>query len=254
MKTNAIVRIVIYSVVILLLIGLLLMGLGIGTFVFSFGSGTGEVVNGGEGSVAADSVSKLKIDWASGSVIIQTADTDQITFSESGSFSEDQAMAYSVRNGTLKLSYSKASVQIGFVSLPSKDLVITVPKDWVCKELELDGAALEMEINDLTVELLDIDGASNEITFNGNLTNLECDGASCEIQVVTTSWPSKIDLDGASCNLDLTLPADCGYRVDMDGLSCSFRSDFGGGNVYGNEHCYITADGLSCEINIHKEE
>lgn len=257
MKSNAIVRIVIYSLVILLLIGLLLAGMGIGSYVISLGSGSGETVTGKTGTVRADQVKDLEIEWAAGSITIQTGETDEITFSESGNFSEDQAMAYELKGDTLKLQYSKATVQIGFVSIPSKDLVITVPKDWVCQELELDGASLEMDINGLTIGQLDIDGASNTVTMNGIVNQLDCDGASCEITLNTVETPSRISIDGASCQVNLTLPEDCGFRVEVEGLSCSFHSDFtanysNGRYTYGDERCYITADGLSCEVNIYK--
>lgn len=259
MKSNAIVRIVIYSLVILLLIGLLLAGMGIGSLSFRIGSGSGEVVTGKTASVSAEQVTDLKIEWASGSITIQTGETDEITFTESGSFSEEHAMAYALKDGTLKLQYAKASVQIGFISIPSKDLVITVPKDWVCQELELDGASLDMDINGLTIEQLEINGASNTVTVHGSVKELDCDGASCEITLNSTNSPSKIDIDGASCQLNLTLPEDCGFRVELEGLSCSFHSDFAanhsnGRYTYGNEHCYITADGLSCEVNIYKAQ
>ena len=256
MKTNAIVRIVIYSVVILLMIGLLAAVLGLGVFTFRIETGTSAYVTGGD-SVSAAEVKEIEIDWASGSVTILAADTDQITFTESGNFDDDNAMAYDLKNGTLHLQYNKPSIYIGFTSIPSKDLVITVPRDWVCQELELDGAALDIEINDLTIGTLDMDGASNSVSINGAVEVLECDGASCEITLICTDRPRKIDLDGASCSLELTLPKDCGFLVQMDGLSCDFYSDLdytgsNGDYLYGDRYCKINADGLSCEITIHE--
>lgn len=256
MKTNAIVRVVIYSLVILLLIGMLLMGLGVGTYIFTFRSGSGQHINGEKMSIPADQVSDLHIEWAAGSILIQTADTDQITFSESGNFSEDYAMVYTLKGDTLKLEYSNAAVQIGFVSTPSKDLVITVPQNWTCEELELDGAALEVEINGLTIKGFDIDGASNEIDFTGSLEILECDGAACELTLNCQTKPWKIDLDGASIQMELLLPEDCGFQVQMDGLSCSFRSDLectssNGDYAYGDRYCQINASGLSCAVTVN---
>ena len=256
MKTNAIVRIVIYALVILLLLAILCAGLGLGTFYISLGS---ENYITGEGSVAASEVSRLELDWAAGSIRIVTADTDQITFTESGYAEENQRMVYSQNGGTLKISYSKTTVAIGFVSIPSKDLTITVPEDWVCQELELDGASLEVEISGLTVTKLDIDGASNTIRFTGSVNTLECDGAACEMAITCTDRPRTIDMDGAACQLELTLPKDCGFRVEMDGLSCDFRSDLAytianDCQIYGDEYCRINADGISCEITIHSAE
>lgn len=259
MKTNAIVRIVIYSLVILLLVGILLTCFGIGTFSFNINNVGIEDMTTGGSSVDASQVSKLQLDWAAGSITIRTADTDEITFTESGNFSDEFAMVCNVKGGELHIQYSKPAVSIGFVSTPSKDLVITVPNDWFCQELELDGAALEVDISGVSINELDIDGASNIIDFSGAVKTLDIDGASCDITLLCTDRPRKIDMDGASCRLDLTLPAECGFQVQMDGLSCDFYSDLDyigseGNYFYGDRYCQIDADGMSCELSIRQSE
>ncbi len=258
MKSNAIIRIVLYSLVIVLLLGLLLTGIGIGEYIFHIGTGGGVSVHGRTSIDAAD-IDGLQIDWVSGNVTIQAGDTDAITFEESGDFEDDEAMTYTVKNGILKLSAYQSRIQIGFVSMPSKDLVITVPWDWVCRDLELDGASITLDIMGLTLENLDIDGASCEISFTGALDTLECDGASCDITLVCINRPEEMDLDGASCTLDLTLPKGCGFEVEMDGLDCKFHSplDYTSRDEeyhYGDGHCEISADGISCEITIREGE
>ena len=254
MKTNAIVRIVLYALLILILCGILVTVLGFDLFMTDTDSSTS--VNGAEAGVDAEDVKNLKIEWAAGSVTIVASDTDQIVFSESGSFTEKYSMVCSRKGDTLTIAYAKSSVTMGFGSSPSKNLTITVPKDWICQELEVEGAALEVEINGLTVREFDIDGASNEIVFTGTLESLDCDGASCELTLNCLTKPKEIDLDGASIQLDLYLPAECGFLVQMDGLSCSFRSDLNytnrnGDYLYGDGYCKVNADGLSCSITVN---
>lgn len=258
MKTNAIVRIILYSLLILILTGILLTVLGADLLMFNSGSTTttGESVSI-PNSVDAKDVTSLTIEWAAGSVTIVTADTDKITFHESGDFDTKYAMVYKLNSNTLTISYAHSSVMVGFGSIPGKDLVITVPKEWVCKELELDGAALEVEISGLTVREFDIDGAANKIRFSGSVESLECDGAACELTLNCDTKPRKIDLDGASVQMDLYLPAECGFLVRMDGLGCSFHSDLdytsgNGDYVFGDRYCQIDVDGLSCSIEINQ--
>lgn len=257
MKSNAIARIVLYSLLILLLVGVLCVGLFADLFTIHGGSVTTTSTTSGETvSLNASEVSKIKIDWAAGDITIVTADTDTISFCESGEISEKYTMTYACKDGTLEIDYAKSSVTVGFGSIPSKDLTITVPQDWVCQELELDGAALEVEINGLTVREFDIDGASNEITFTGSFEILECDGAACELTLNCLEKPQKIDLDGASVEMTLCLPEDCGFLVQMDGLGCSFHSgahsvNSSGNYMYGDEYCKVYADGLSCSITIN---
>ncbi len=253
MKQNAIIRIVCYSLVFFVLLGIMLSVMGVGQFVFHLGSEAPE--NTGSGSVSAADVTELDINWAAGNVTVQTGDTDQITFTESGNFDDTYAMVYAIANDKLSISYAKPSVQIGFSSQPSKDLTITVPQDWVCRELKLDGAAINMKIVGVRIGHLDIDGAACKVSFEGTVETVKCDGAACELRMVCMERPREIDLDGASCRLDLTLPAGCGFSVEMDGLGCDLdaEQDYStrdGVSRFGDEYCRITADGLSCKIDI----
>lgn len=260
MKTNAIVRIIIYTLVILLLVGLLLTCLGVGAFMFNINSSSG-TVNSGEGSVPAADVRNLEIEWAAGSVTVQAGDTDRITFTESGNFSEEYAMVYTLKNGTLTLEYAKSSLTIGFVSTPSKDLVITVPAGWDCDEMEIDGAALEVEISGIAAEILQLNGAAMELAFTGDVNELNVDGAACELNITCTNMPDLIEIDGASCELNLTVPDTQGMLIQTDGIALDFDSnvDFtrsNGNYLYGDGYCKVDVDGISCQLNIqfqHKD-
>lgn len=274
MKRNAIGRIVIYSIIILLLLGILAAGLGIGTYTFRIGH-SGNYISGSS-SVEASKVDNLHIEWASGTITILRGDTDEITFTEEGYYSEERQMVYELRGNTLSLHYSKPSVQIGFVSIEDKDLTITVPMDWECSELQIESASTDLEIRDLTIDVMNLDCASGDciladctireldmsaascdIDFSGNLIILDCEGASTDLTAVFYNHPESIDVEGASADLDITLPDDCGFRVDMDGMSSEFSSDFStkssdGCYVYGDGHCEINIEGMSATVKLHK--
>ena len=258
MKTNAITRIVIYSIIILLVVSILFVCLRKESLtVFNFGTGDGKPVNG-EASVIASDVDALEIDWASGSICIKVADTDTITFAESGG-DEEFPMTYNLNNGTLQLGYASGKIQIGITSIPNKDLTVTVPKNWNCEELEINAASVDVDISDLNVTELSINGAANNLRFNGSIDNLECDGASNDLELICVNGPSEISIDGASCSLDLELPQDCGFRAELNGVSCDFRSDLDykrtdGIYRYANEHCKIDVDGVSCDVTINSAD
>lgn len=253
MKANAITRIVIYSILILLLIGILCACLGLGQMSFRIGKKGSYVY--GDASVSPEEVSALSIDWAAGAIRITTADTDTITFSEEGE-TDEHRMTYWMEGGTLHLSYS-SGVHIGFISTPSKDLNVTVPKDWICSTLEIDGAALDIRSSDMDIGTIDLDGASNKLTATGNIEQLDCDGASNTVTLKCTERPSRIEMDGASCKLDLTLPKDCGFFAELDGVSCDLDSKLpyqnrDDGYSYGDEYCRIDVDGVSCKVTIEE--
>ncbi len=258
MKRNAIARIIAYSITVLILTGLLIVGLSANSFSF-FGVhfSIGEDLTPGGGSADTATVRRLEIDWAAGTVTVMAGDTDQILFSDTGD--ADNQMGYSIQGDTLRLCYShKSSFTLGGVSTPAKDLTVTVPRDWVCNDLELDGAALKIQLEDLTVDTLELDGVDMELTVRGgNLQALDCDGASNTLLIQTVEAPGQVEIDGASVTLTLYLPEGVGYTAELDGLSCSIHSDFdhtckNGIYSYGNQHCRIEADGLSCTVNIYK--
>ncbi len=288
MRTNAIVRIVLFSLAILVLLGILVTGIFLGMFMvdtnFSIGNLTvslgSEIINGtvsSSGTVDADQIDRISIDWAAGSITVQPGDVEDITFQETGSFQEDEAMVWNQNGKTLEIQFCRSKVSFG-ISYDSsvKDLVITVPRDWNCAELELDAASAKVMISDLSVNVVDFDGASGTLTlencsveqldidtasgdvrFTGTLLELDCDAASADITCILVNTPTRIDMDMASGDLDLTLPENCGFTLSMDTLSSDFTSDFAtssrnGSHIYGDGRCKITVDGMSGDVIIRK--
>lgn len=268
MKRNAITRIILYSVLALVLIGILIAGIGSNGLSFSFHVGSGTVVEN-EGSVEADSVSRIEINWAFGDIVVSTGDVEQITFRETMDADMDQRMTYRCANGTLELNHSKGSINIGFTAVQEKDLFVTVPRDWKCDKLTINGADIELSIQNMTIGEVSIDGADTEmdlsgdfgkltvngadtsLKFTGSLTELIMDGADCEAALICQTNPEQITMDGAGCELNLHLPKECGYRVAMDGLGYDFHCDESNDAlVYGDQHCEIDVSGLDCDVEI----
>lgn len=284
MKTNAIIRIVLFSLTIVLLAGILLVGMGFSYLspIFSKTTDAGEtVVNGETVCVDTADIRKINIEWAAGDIIVEPReDIDQIQFSETAAQKAKYAMVYSVSGSKLTISFCKDSIKFGFNNTSiTKDLTVYIPADWICDELQLEVAAANVDVRNLTVgtvnfdgasgtcnfencivDNLDMDTASGDVTFTGELGSLDFDAASASFNGTLTNCPRKIDMDGMSGDLDLTLPADSGFTVDMDGMSSNFRCEFeyaqrgDGTYVSGDGSCRIDVDGMSCDVYIRKGE
>lgn len=287
MKTNAIVRIVIWSVVILLLLSILGVVLAFDILSFRFGPNisTDSDYQTADTSGAVQyadpgNVTDIEIDWVAGSITIQPGDVDSIEFSESSVSDDKYAMVWKQSGKTLSLQYCRESISFPSFGVNSgelsKDLVITVPRDWGCDSLEIDAASAELDIIDLTIQeveidtasgtcefencaigSLDIDTASGDVVFSGTLNTLDFDGASADIRAVLANTPRSISLDGASGDLELTLPADCGFSVNIDAMSSDFSSEFettvkNGSHVYGDGSCRIDVSAMSGDVIIRK--
>lgn len=281
MKTNAIVRICIYSLLILILVGILATVMHTDR-LFTLFYADDHTSSGAQVSlpqdIPADQVSAIEIDWAAGDILIQSGDTDSISVTESKS-SDQRAMVCKLKNGRLEIDYQEGDLNIGFgVHMDiSKDLTVTVPRDLELREIELDIASAEVEIRDLagTLDELDIDGASGtctiencevrtlnvdtasgDVKFRGSLDELDFDAASADFVGVFENQPRSLKMDSMSGDLEITLPAGCGFQATIDAMSSQFAADqevqiVNGAYVHGDGRCRIDVNGMSGDVNIH---
>jgi len=281
MRTNAIVRIVLYSIAILILVSILAGALLLNTFIVDTdwstvftSENTGTVAS--VGSIPADEIRDIKIEWAAGTITLEPGDVQEITFSETAGLADKDQMVWSRNGDKLVIHFSQTRVYFGISIDTPKDLKITVPKDWVCDELEIDAASAEVNVTNMTISSVDFDGASGVCTFtnchvktmdvdtasgdlrySGTLVEMDCDAASATCTMRLTNCPKRIDADMASGDLRLTLPDDCGFTVDLDALSGDFTSDFpthmqNGKHIYGDGSCTINVSAMSGDVNIYK--
>lgn len=282
MKTNAIVRIVLYSIAILVLVSILAGALLLNTFIidtdwssFFTSENTGTLASAG--SVSAEEIRDIEIEWAAGTITMEPGDVTEITFSETAGLAEKDQMVWSQKGDTLVIQFCKTRVYFGISIDAPKDLKIIVPKDWICGELEIDAASTEVQIKGISIDAVDFDGASGvcefincdvnhldidtasgDIYYTGTLIELDCDAASASCSLNLTNCPKRIDADMASGDLRLTLPEDCGFTVNLDALSGDFTSDYSttisnGKHIYGDGSCTINVSALSGDVMIYKE-
>lgn len=272
MKRNAIVRIIVFSLALLILVPSLIAGLAANTFIVREHY---EQYTTGSSQVPAQNIREIEIEWVSGTITLETADTDAITFQEVMS-KNDEPMIYRVDGDKLIIAYEAPKVHFGFSVSSSKDLTVTVPRDWDCSKLSVDSASAEVTVNNLTVgefELdtasgnckfnrcnvteLNIDSASAQVYFTGTLSSLDCDTASGDITAILENVPKSIDFDGASADLELTLPEEAGFILELDSISGEFISEFATVRqndryVCGDGSCRISIDGASGNVTIRK--
>lgn len=286
MKTNAIIRIVLFSLAILILGSILLSVVSYELFSFEHHTVTVRNESTVTEAVQANFVGKasdiqhLEIEWAAGSItILPDSGSDQILVRESEVPKEKYAMHITQSGNKLKIEFNDEDgfyIGIGSNEFDSKDLVISVPADWVCNSLEIDAAAADVKISGLTIrdvdfdgasgictfedchiEKLDMDTASGDVIFNGTLNTLDFDAMSAQFIGTFQNVPDRIDLDTMSGDLEIYLPDECGFTLALDALSGDFTSDFattiqGEQHYYGDGHCRITVSAMSGDVNIRK--
>lgn len=283
MKRNAIVRIVLFSIALLVLLSVL--GVGLAARYFSF-DGIPFVKNGSadgysvvtqtpapmaesEDTVStaldAEEIRELEIEWVAGNItILPKADTTQITITEPRQTQSKYQMRCTQSGSKLEIQFWQQDLVMHSTDI-SKDLTITVPTDWICQELDIDAASANVQISDLTIDTVEFDGASGictftdcrvdnldmdtasgDIRFTGALDVLECDAMSANCTLSVTNCPRRIDVSSMSGDVDLTLPDGCGFTAIVDAMSSEFTSDFP--TTITNGH-HVHGDG-SCHIQV----
>lgn len=281
MKSNAIMRIILYSIAILILVSILAGALLLNTvFVntewdsFFMSENTGIVAS--EGRVPAGEIRDIQIEWAAGDITIEAGDVTEITFFETAGLTEQDQLIWNKKGDKLVIQYCKTRVYFGISVDAPKSLKIIVPRDWICDELAIDAASAEVNVTNMTIGAVDFDGASGVCTFtdchvksmdidtasgdirySGTLTELDCDAASATCTLRLSNCPKRIDADMASGDLRLTLPENCGFTVDLDALSGDFTSDFSttqnnGKYISGDGSCMISVSAMSGDVIIYK--
>lgn len=286
MKSNAIIRIVIWSIVIVALVSVLGALIADEVYLSDYTPAATAIPVPLETEVAVspaqilpndetltlptDAIRKIEIDWVAGDIIIMAADVKEIAISESDVTDEQYSMVFQAREDELEIKFCEERLMPGLgISLTgdlNKDLYIEVPKSWKGRSIEIDAASANVEMHNITLQEMDIDGASGTCDFQnctiddldidaasgsiyylGSLNRLDLDGTSASFTGDLQNTPDRIDADGMSCKLDIALPEDCGFTVTMDGMSSRLSSAFNGTSMKNGSHVY--GDGR-CRINV----
>ena len=276
--SNAVVRIVLFSVAILILTGILLSVLAFDSFRFLPGTDapTEQITTD---SVTAD-IRNIEIEWVAGSITLRKdPNVTQLVIQEESAVDSKHRMVLKQSGQTLKIKFSEEAVRVVGINVSNytgKNLIVTVPEDWTCNSLEIDTASAEVVINDLTIREFDFDGASGDcrltnckvdemdvdtasgkVDFSGTLQVLDCDAASADCTIEVSNVPRSIKLNALSGDLDLILPPDAGFSCVSKTASGSFDTDFdcdtvGSTYTHGDRACQIELDAASGDISILK--
>lgn len=277
---NALVRIIIFGILALVFAAILIgscFAVNIYDGIIKDDISHSSYISESSGSVSAASVNNIQIEWVSGSITLKPGDVTDIQFSETGSFPDTQKMVWRQSGDTLVIQFSKPAV-VGFgvhVTL-SKDLTVTVPKEWICSELEIDSVSAEIKVEDIQMnemELVNVSGhcqilgcsansfsaetVSGKVRFEGTLQELDFDTVSASCTAILSENAKKIDMNAVSGDLILVLPENSGFTLDLESVSGDLISDFAttsskDRHTSGDGSCRITAESVSGDVKIQK--
>ncbi len=265
MKNSAIVRIVIWSAVIVLLIVAAVVMVN-GGWGFSTGAGIGSVYKYsdsssysiGDFSANADEISSIDIEWISGSVNISEYDGDDIEVTEDGFEDEDTKLRYRIKNGKLYIRFVKSGWRngiifgVGKLSL-EKDLTILVPKGKQLRELDMELVSSSVEVNGISADDVDIDTVSGAVNIENLITNdIDIEGVSGAITLKDIT-ARTVDIDHVSGKIEFSGAV---REIDFNTVSGGITAEFSEvpeivsiDAVSGSTHIRMPKTGISAEID-----
>lgn len=290
MKGNAITRIVLFSIAIVLLMAILIGGIGLRLFSFDgnvfdwgFHIGLSDLQGGtvaSSGSVPAREIRDIEVEWISGNVTVIPGDTDTISFSEPDGIQDKSKMVWKQSGDKLIIRFCRTEKTffggITFGDTADKNLVITIPTSWAGHDIKFETVSATVHVSQLTaqkisletvsgdcdlercnIDELSMDSTSGNVEYRGSLDRASCDTMSGNMTLVLESAPKEIDMDSMSGDLILTLPEIPGFSATIDSMSGTISSEYpttvsGNKHIYGNGSCHIDADTMSGDIIIKK--
>lgn len=280
MKASALMRIMLYTLIAIVLTGMLIWGIGgehnMNFFSFNLFGASGQNYNDkgyaiGEGEVDKDLVNEIDVDWTAGNVKVnifnpEITGTDTISISETSDIQLEQKyeMRYKVEDGVLKIRFAKPNVKFKniFKSL-DKELTINVPIDvdlndikieTVSANINLDSVSVENEIKlatvsgDISTNRSDGDSLDAE-TVSGEIRTIDAINGSVRIESVSGDVyatfrggaPSFVSIETVSGEMTLGFPKTTeGFTVEYDKVSGNFDCEF---NVQMSKNKAIYKDG-----------
>lgn len=221
MKKSAIARIVIWSVVALVLTGILISSLVIfkkgfwasflnESIIDSFRYETHIYDNeneyiAGSSAVISEQITNIEVDWISGNVRISAYDGDKVQFEEKSNneFEEKYQLRYRVKGDTLYIKPCKSMRT--FSKIPDKDLEISIPYDLalVMNKIDVETASAEISLAEITARELDFSTASGDVWLEKcSAVDMDIENVSGYINLTETN-ADNLDAEFVSSNIEI---------------------------------------------------
>lgn len=253
MKKIAIFKIVIFSILAVLLTGVLVFGLinGFNGFSFSFGgfhysNGSTYEIAKEELTLSSSDIERIEINWIGGKVNIEETDEENIrfkeTYSEKTGKDEDNLMRYRVRNNQLTIQFCKSKWFINKSVRDDKTLIVYLPTK-LYEKVKVATVSANIDYQGKETDVfypLKIESVSGNIHIHQvNLSHLNIENVSGRIDVSQLNCENDIDIDTVSGSVSLKkiianrLDLDfVSSRIDISGSILRMNIDGVSGNLY----------------------
>ena len=282
-SASAVVRLVIWSVVLCILVAVLAVGMtrdsdglfmGISLGGFRYDDSGYSVGNGTSGERITD----ITVDWIAGSVTVIPSDGEEISISDDYQGDDDKlVLRWRIRDGELTVKYCAPAWILS--RTVDKNLTLKIPASMLegLDEVEIDGVDCDMTFEGNADELsmdsvdgkldirgnigeMELDAVDGNVTFKGAVrkANLDCMDAAV---VMYLDMAAELNFDQVDGDVTLYLSDDItGFRAEMDtvggGITLEgFENEASSSQKHarwGDGSLRIRIDGVDCHLHIKK--
>lgn len=278
-KLRSVIKIILWSLLILILVGILIAGLvGEGISIgYSEFAGLPGGTETSSAEINPDTIQNIDIRWVGGKVILQRDSSAQtLTFHEEKGASE-KSLAYRLDGNTLTIAFMKEStwnfgIQTGN---QDKNLIVTIPDHCVQDKLTINSVSAEIRIIDLMcdeVDVITVSGdvsiestainsveigtVSGDVEYTGSILEFQAETVSGDCELTTILAPDEIEFESVSGGLKLNIPENMGFVLNHDSVSGDITTDIPltsgkGRKTYGNGECSISTETVSGNVSIY---
>lgn len=188
-------------------------------------------------------LSCIYVDWQCGQLKLEVYDGETVKLEEDEVDDDDLKLRSKLVNGELTVKYMNSGLKL-FSSYPKKTLTIYVPQKYATAiaKLDIDSASAKLEINSIVADEVDISTASGRIELN-ECTVERLDISTSSSATVLSGSYGRIDIDTSSGNIDIK-----GKAVTLDVDTASGKVNFEGTGLR-----YITIDAASAKCSFRTD-
>ena len=234
-SASAVVRIVIWSVVLCLLTGFFVGGMmkeGFGGFFtglhiggYSYDDKGFSVGNGR----TRENITELSIDWLEGSVTVREAEGDEIVITEDYDGEKgSHRLRWRIEDGELTIKYCKPR-RWGSFDIESKNLIVEIPGTMLEVLRDAEIIAVDCDVTyEGNADELSLDMVDGDLTVNGNIGELSVHAVQAQVTYKGAVRSAEMDCVAADVSMYLDMAAELEFdQVDGD-VVLYLSSEIGG--------------------------
>jgi len=221
MNAEAIVKVVIWSLILLVLVAILFVGLA-GNFdlgrLFNFNLGSytyanAELYSVGASSINAADIRSVEIHWVNGGVDIVQSGADYVTFTEdyAGTLEPDEQLRYMVDGGKLIIQYrAPLSGVFNWGGSFKKTLTVKLPRGLELSDVTVRCVSAKIDADGVTANVADLKSTSGSVSARsfdcGNITLSSTSGSvsardcTARLTLTATSTSGSVTVDNSTAN------------------------------------------------------